>query len=127
MPPYGYICDMPPYGYTSVGKGDPMEIRALQDLAAAVRGRRHSLKLTQAALANQAGVSRTFVSDLEAGKLTVELRSVIAVVEALGYTLTLLSPEPDEPASTTINPTGIGSPNDFDVDDLLDDYDQGRM
>lgn len=103
-----------------------MEIRALQDVAAAVRGQRHSLKLTQAALANQAGVSRTFVSDLEAGKLTVELRSVIAVVEALGCRLALLAPESPEPASTTVSPTGIGSPNDFDLDELLDDYDRGR-
>ncbi|HCB07749.1 MAG TPA: helix-turn-helix domain-containing protein [Nocardioides sp.] len=103
-----------------------MEIRALQDVAAAVRGRRQSLKLTQTALANQAGVSRTFISDLEGGKLTVELRSVIAVVEALGYTLALLNPDQAEPTSTTLKPTGVGSPNEFDLDELLDDYDQGR-
>lgn len=93
-----------------------MEIRALQDLAAAVRGRRRSLKLTQTALATKAGVSRTFVADLEAGKLTVELRSVIAVIEALGYTLSLLSPAE---ASSTPNSPG-------DLDTILDDYDQGR-
>lgn len=103
-----------------------MKIRALQDVAAAVRGRRQSLKLTQTALANRASVSRTFVSDLEAGKLTVELRSVIAVVEALGYTLTLLSPEQVQPTSTTLTPTGVVSPNEFDLDELLNDYDQGR-
>lgn len=102
-----------------------MEIRALQDLAAAVRGRRHSLKLTQTALATKAGVSRTFVADLEAGKLTVELRSVIAVIEALDYTFNLLSPA--EATPTTASPAGIPSPNEFDLDEILDDYDQGHL
>lgn len=102
-----------------------MEIRALQDLAAAVRGRRQSLKMTQAALASKAGVSRTFVADLEAGKLTVELRSVLAVIEALDFTLNLMSPA--EPTATTLSSAGTASPNDFDLDEVLNDYDQGRM
>ena len=105
-----------------------MDIRALQDCSGSrPRTTAFAQANPPAALANQASISRTFVSDLEAGKLTVELRSVIAVVEALGYTLTLLSPEAAESARTTISPTGIGSPNDFDLDELLDDYDQGRL
>jgi HTH-type transcriptional regulator / antitoxin HipB len=96
----------------------------MQDLAAAVRGRRHSLKLTQAGLATKAGVSRTFVADLEAGKLTVELRSVIAVTEALGYTFNLLSPHEAVEARLTPNP--IESRTGIDLDDVLNAYDRGQ-
>ena len=70
-----------------------MEIRTLHDVAASVRGRRVGLRLTQQTLATRAGVSRSFVSDLEAGKPTVELRRVIAVLEALGYSLDLETAE----------------------------------
>lgn len=98
-----------------------MEIRTIQDLAAAARGRRHALKWTQAALANEAGVSRTFVADLEAGKLTVELRSVIAVLDALGITLGL---------TTSDNDTSLASEDSdataaLDLDQILQQYDRG--
>ncbi len=40
--------------------------------AATARGRRFELGLSQAALANRAGVSRDWVNYFEAGKLTLE-------------------------------------------------------
>lgn len=107
---------MTPYGGME-GVARAVEIRTLHDVAAAVRGRRRDLKLTQASLAARAGVSRTFVSDLEGGKLTVEFRSVVAVLEALGYALSLHSPERGEsPAAAAAG---------FDLDAFLEDYDGG--
>lgn len=99
-----------------------MEIRTLQDLAAAVRGRRSLLKLTQVALSQKAGVSRTFVQDLEAGKLTVELRSVLSVLDALGLTINLHG---GKTAPTETRSEADERKGDLDLDEILDDYDQG--
>lgn len=93
-----------------------MEIRTLHDVAASVRGRRVGLRLTQQTLATRAGVSRSFVSDLEAGKPTVELRRVIAVLEALGYSLDLETADPE----TTVAEAGVN------LDEVLDAYDKGQ-
>ncbi len=102
-----------------------MRISTVHELASAVRGRRQSLRLTQAQLATRAGVSRSFVVDLEAGKVTVALRPVLAVLEALGYALLIADPESPQPGSLIERePAGGGAP--FDLDSLLDDYDSGR-
>ncbi|MGJ6981156.1 type II toxin-antitoxin system Y4mF family antitoxin [Aestuariimicrobium soli] len=58
------------------------------DLGAGVLARRRDLGLTQRDLAELAGVSERFVRQLEAGKLTVQLDKVLAVLEALGLRLT---------------------------------------
>lgn len=64
-----------------------MDLRSVHDLAAAVRGRRRNLGLTQAALASAAGVSRKWVSDFERGKPGAEVSAVLAVFDALGLVL----------------------------------------
>ena len=56
-----------------------MKIRTPQDLGAAVRGRRRSLKLSQAQVAKSARVSRPWLSEFESGKPTVEVSRVLAV------------------------------------------------
>jgi len=56
-------------------------------LAANVRTRRRQLRLDQAELAELAGVSERFVYALEAGKRTVQLDKVLAVLSALGLHL----------------------------------------
>ncbi|MGD0882274.1 MAG: helix-turn-helix domain-containing protein [Acidimicrobiales bacterium] len=61
-----------------------MKINSMRDFAATVRGRRHDLRLSQAGLASRAGVSREWISGLEAGKATVEFGLVIRLLEALG-------------------------------------------
>ncbi|MGC1513225.1 MAG: helix-turn-helix transcriptional regulator [Acidimicrobiales bacterium] len=90
-----------------------MKITSTRDLATAVRGRRQSLGLSQADLATRAGVSRPWLSDVEAGKPTAEIGLVLRLVDALGLRLDL-TPEnnqnPDEPMTSV------------DLDALLDEY-----
>lgn len=83
-----------------------MEIRTSRDLGAAVRGRRHALKLTQAEVAGAAGVSRPWLSEFESGKPTVELGRVLAVLDALDFTLDVRSPDGTS-AETSGAPTEV--------------------
>lgn len=56
-------------------------------LGAAVRDQRKALRLTQAELADLAGVGVAFLYDLERGKSTVRLNKVLAVLDILGLEL----------------------------------------
>lgn len=58
-------------------------------LAAEVRARRTSLRLTQHDLAQLAGVSERFVRFVEQGKRSVQLDSLLALLETLGLELQL--------------------------------------
>lgn len=58
-------------------------------LGAAVLAARHKLGLTQPQLALAAGVGVRFIVDLEAGKPTVRLATVLKVLNALGGTLAI--------------------------------------
>ena len=60
-------------------------------LASTFVARRHQLRLTQAELALLAGVGRSTVQALESGKDTVQLDGAVAVAEALGCEITLLT------------------------------------
>lgn len=51
--------------------------------------RRHQLGLTQADLADLAGVSRSSVQSIESGRATVQLDLVVAIAEALGCDVVL--------------------------------------
>jgi HTH-type transcriptional regulator / antitoxin HipB len=62
---------------------------------------------TQAELAAAAGVSRRWLSDLEAGKTTAELSLILRTLDALGIGLDV---QPVEP-----------TPGDIDLDALLGD------
>ncbi|MBF4807141.1 type II toxin-antitoxin system Y4mF family antitoxin [Lancefieldella rimae] len=57
------------------------------DLGKIIREARKSQELTQLDLADVAGVGITFVSQLERGKVTVELGRTIKVLTALGIDL----------------------------------------
>jgi HTH-type transcriptional regulator / antitoxin HipB len=57
------------------------------DLAQAVRARRRQLELRQEDLADLSGVSLRFVQALEAGKRSVQLDRVEAVLAVLGLRL----------------------------------------
>jgi HTH-type transcriptional regulator / antitoxin HipB len=57
------------------------------DLAAEVRGRRGALMLSQRDLAELAGVSERFVRFVEQGKRTVQLDSLLALLDTLGLEL----------------------------------------
>jgi y4mF family transcriptional regulator len=60
-----------------------MRIRSTHDLAAVVRGRRLDLGWTQAGVAQRIGVSRKWVSDFETGKTSVDLATVLRLLETL--------------------------------------------
>jgi HTH-type transcriptional regulator / antitoxin HipB len=64
-----------------------MLTRTPADLGAVIRDRRKQLKLNQAALANQIGVSRQWLIELEHGHPRAELGLVLRVLDALGIRL----------------------------------------
>jgi len=64
-----------------------MRIRSAHDLAAAVRGRRKELAISQAELAHRAGVARKSISEFESGKSEPELALVLRVLEQLGLAI----------------------------------------
>ncbi len=90
-----------------------MRVNSINDLAAAVRGRRLALGLTQAGLAGRIGVSRDWVNYFESGKPTVELILVLRVLEALDLTLEVTEPGYERTSR-------MGGPTDLDA--LLDEY-----
>lgn len=90
---------------------NPTPINSIRDLAAAVRGRRLGLDLSQAELAARANVSRQWLSQLEAGKPTAELGLVLALLDALGLRLGV------EAVDAAARP-----PGSVDLDALLEEH-----
>ncbi|WP_250002350.1 helix-turn-helix domain-containing protein [Actinoplanes sp. M2I2] len=80
------------------------------DLGRYLRDRRRSVSMTQAQLAERAGVSRRWLTDLESGKPTAEVGLIFRVVAALGLYLDV-RPEP-QPA--------------LDLDAYLDSFGDSR-
>ena len=79
--------------------------------AAIVRARQHR-GLTQARLAQQAGVSRQWVSEVEAGKRAgVEFSSVLRVARVLGLALAL-TPRDDARSGGALNAPSRGAQAD---------------
>lgn len=64
-------------------------IHSTQQLGEALRAARKQLELTQSQLALAAGVGVRFIVDLEAGKPTLRLETVLRVIEALGGEINL--------------------------------------
>jgi y4mF family transcriptional regulator len=89
-----------------------MEINSTRDLAAAVRGRRKELGLSQAQLAARASVSREWINSFEAAKPTVEFGLVIRLLDPLGFRLDLV----DRGRRRDIPTRSV------DLDALLDEY-----
>lgn len=73
-------------------------IQTPQQLADQLRAARKLLGLTQAELAMAAGVGLRFMVDLESGKPTVRLETVMRVIDALGGVIQL-SGLPEESAA----------------------------
>ncbi|MBX3287520.1 MAG: helix-turn-helix transcriptional regulator [Actinobacteria bacterium] len=72
-----------------------MEIRSAKHLGALARARRLDLDLSQARVAEQAGVSRQWVVAFEAGKPTAEVGNVLRVIRALDLALDVSPARPD--------------------------------
>ena len=64
-------------------------IRSPQQLGDALRAARKQIRLTQPQLALAAGVGVRFIVDLEAGKPTLRLETVLRVIDALGGVIQL--------------------------------------
>lgn len=64
-------------------------IKSSRELGEALRSARKQLGLTQPQLALAAGVGVRFIVDLEGGKPTVRLDSVLRVIEVLGGVINL--------------------------------------
>jgi transcriptional regulator with XRE-family HTH domain len=94
----------------------------VQTIRTAVLGRRRELGLSQAQLAERAGVSRKWLSEFERGKSTAELGLVLRVLESLDLQVTIApTGQPDrEPAAGQVTSASI------DLDALLEDYRDGR-
>lgn len=59
------------------------------DLGRAIRGQRKASDLTQAQLADAAGVSAKWLSEVENGKATAEIGKIMGVLGCLGHTLSV--------------------------------------
>ena len=73
---------------------DPPEVHAFRvytpdSLGAAIRHYREEAGLTQAQLAELSGLNRTYLSDLERGSETEQLRRVLRVLKKLGVRMSL--------------------------------------
>jgi HTH-type transcriptional regulator / antitoxin HipB len=89
-----------------------MPIASLLQLAAAARARRIELGLTQATLAERAGVSRWWVTEFESGRSRAELGLVMRLLDALELDLELTPRGP-----------GDARPREgVDLDRMLDEY-----
>lgn len=60
------------------------------DMGKAIRERRKELGYTQSFLASYAGVSTSFLSDLENGKETVQVNKLMEVLSLLGMDICIL-------------------------------------
>jgi HTH-type transcriptional regulator/antitoxin HipB len=88
-----------------------MRVHSVADVAAAVRGRRLDLGLTQSELANDSGISRKWISEFEAGKARAEFGLVMRVIEALGLSLDLGEGH-----------SAAGTGRAIDLDDVIEEY-----
>jgi y4mF family transcriptional regulator len=105
-------------------------VRAIADIASAVRGRRTYLNLSQSALAERTGVSRKWISEFEAGKTTAELALVIRVLDELGFKLDLdLDPSTPaasaSPAASAAEEKARAPHTPVDLDALLEQHRRG--
>jgi transcriptional regulator with XRE-family HTH domain len=67
----------------------PFRIYAPDSIGAAIRHYRTEAGLTQAELAEMAGLHRTYLSELERGKETEQVRRILRLLRQLGVRMTL--------------------------------------
>ena len=64
-------------------------VRSAEDLGRAVSEIRHEKKITQAELAAQAGLSRTWLTKIESGRSNLLLDHLLRLLRRLGATVTV--------------------------------------
>ncbi len=67
----------------------PFRIYTAASLGAAIRHYRLQSGLSQAEMAERAGLNRTYLSDLEQGKETEQVKRILRVLKQLGVRMTL--------------------------------------
>src|SRR6185436_19967607 len=87
---------------------DPHETQLVQALGTRVRTRRHDRGLTVAALAGECGLSRRFLSDVEAGRANISVVNLSRVARALGTSASALLEAPGAPTVTLLGLRGAG-------------------
>jgi transcriptional regulator with XRE-family HTH domain len=74
---------------TPKGSRGPFRVYSPASLGDAIRHYRTSAGLTQAQLAEGAGLQRSYLSELESGKETEQLKRILRVLRQLGVRMTL--------------------------------------
>ena len=69
--------------------GQPFRLYSAASVGPAIRKYREEAGLTQAELADQAGLNRTYLSVLEQGKETEQVRRILRILKLLGVRATL--------------------------------------
>ena len=89
-----------------------MKVQSPRDLGALLRDRRQQLKLSQRDLAERAGVSQVWISQIEGGKRTAQIGLLLRLIQELGLQIDVgVSP-------TTKLTSGYG----IDVDEIINDH-----
>jgi HTH-type transcriptional regulator/antitoxin HipB len=71
------------------GREQPFRVYTPGSLGAAIRHYRREAGLSQAELADRAGLHRSYLSDLEQGKETEQVRRILRILKQLGVRMTL--------------------------------------
>ena len=66
------------------------QVKTTKELGRAIRTRRKELGYTQAFLSDYAGVSASFLSELENGKETIQLGKAMAIMSLLGMDMAVM-------------------------------------
>ena len=66
------------------------QVRKTEEFGRAIRARRKELGYTQAFLADYAGVSASFLSELENGKETIQLGKAMTIMSLLGMNMAVM-------------------------------------
>jgi HTH-type transcriptional regulator/antitoxin HipB len=69
--------------------GKPFRLYTAASVGPAIRHYREEAGLTQAELAERAGLNRTYLSNLEQGKETEQMRRILRILKVLGVRATL--------------------------------------
>lgn len=80
------------------------------EIGAALQGLRRSLDVTQAELAERAGVTRKWISEMENGKATAEVGVLCRVLDALDARLEIVHAPSRRPPLRDIVPGGLEAP-----------------
>ncbi len=74
---------------SSESEEQPFRVYSAGSIGAAIRHYRTEAGLTQAELAERCGITRTYLSGLEQGSETEQLKRILAILSALGVRASL--------------------------------------